>query len=167
MIVCRGFMVNLVPTWIKERENADAWKSARTEAENQRQLAAALRIQKDGPAFLDQLFAEFTINTNAMRNLKFQRGTAPLSLSPSTEAAFRISEFAPSNFPTQTYPDFLYAKGQNTSLFWMLNGEVHTFRLCVWEETVRAIWDEHETPLTAKELAEAITKRMVDSVDRN
>jgi hypothetical protein len=156
----------LVPTWIAEREAANALKKAKQDADAIRQIAASIRVEKEGPEFWEQLLKEFSFNINALARLGLKGQVIALpAYNPVAESSCRLSVLNPQAFPQQSQADFFYTKRQGTIRCSMMNGGVFTMSLCVFEDGIKAITDYGATPLSAKELAEEVVKRMVDSVN--
>ena len=56
----------LVPNWIKEMESEAELAKAQSEAAAQRQIAATLTVEAEGPEFWRQLHKELAINADAL-----------------------------------------------------------------------------------------------------
>jgi hypothetical protein len=155
----------LVPDWIKEKEAENKLTEAEREAEEQRQRAATLVIERDGPEFWEQLVREFSFNTNSLPRIGLQGSVDLLPCFTPPERSCRVSVVSPKSFARQASTDLSYIAGQREIRCSIVNGGVFTFQLCVVEgEQVRAFRGGQTTALTAKEMAEQIVKRMVATV---
>jgi hypothetical protein len=156
----------LVPNWIKEMESEAELAKAQSEAAAQRQIAATLTVEAEGPEFWRQLHKELAINADALPKIGIRGTTSAFSYAQGAEQHLRIDVALAGLFPNMTYTDLFYMPGSTEIRCHTLEGEVFSFAFCVLPNNkgIGVIPENHMTPINAEKMAEMIVKRMVNRV---
>ena len=156
----------LKPEWIKRRESKVELARARTGACTERESAASLTIEMEGPDFWRQLLLELDVNTRALRGLGARGRASSFDNVHTHEKCCRVEVAQKGSVAGMTYTDLFYKMGD--SKFWIrtLDGDVQTYSFCVLPKSRRlaVMSDDEFEPRTAKEIAESIVEQMLERV---
>jgi hypothetical protein len=155
----------LKPEWAKRRESTVTLAKAKTAAATERERAASLTIEAEGPEFWRQLFLELEVNIKALPAFGV-RGSMSAFKSVPGEERLRVEVAQKGSIAGMTYLDLFYRPAVSKIWSRSLEGDTQNYSFCVMPKSHRlaVVTDEELTPKTAKEIAESIVEQMLDRV---
>ena len=152
---------NLVPEWMKKKQQEIEAVDAKRELEAQRALTAQLLIEKNGPTFWKSLKEKLNITVNALSTI----GLSGSFTSPFESNHIHIEVMRPGNFPDLTNID-MHFDGKQIHCAGLIGA--FNLRLVVkFNNEVGSQPEDRPTAcLDADQTSEFIMRRMTDRVLR-
>jgi len=150
------------PEWMRKKQ-AEQEATARAEdLRQQRIIAAALLIDRDGQKFWKELKEKLAIAVEFLPDLKLSG-----SISPVGDNAIRILVNKPGPFANQAYTDLFYNSEAKEIRCGILNGGMYSLGLCVVtdENRVAVISSRQPGAMDSEAAAQHIMVKMIDSVE--
>jgi hypothetical protein len=153
----------VIPAWIKSRKDAADASKAIQELDRQKQNAASLLIQKDGPKFWDRFVTSSKMNVDALPTLGV-RGSLSVMGNVKVEASAIFHLNSESLMPRLNTLNVFYSeRNPYVVRCHPLSGDGFNIPLCVVDNVVYATPDPG-VMMSAEELAEELVRRLVDSI---
>jgi len=154
---------SLIPEWIKNIRDQDELKTAKADANMQRQLLAKKTIETDGPAFWKQLLKELELQTRALAIIPRLRGSlAGIETAiPTGEEARHVAIFYSGLVPQDTSTNIFYKPGQSFIRCHTQEGDAINFQLFAKDRTIYALDPDDGLAMDAEQCATKIIQPMV------
>jgi hypothetical protein len=156
----------LKPEWVKRRESKITLAKAKAAAATERENAASLMIEADGPEFWRQILLEFEVNTKALPAFGARGRASTFDNAHTHEKCCRVDVAQKGSIAGMTYTDLFYKPGDSKIWSRTLDGDVVTYTFCVLPKSrkLAVMADDEFEPKTAKEVAESVVEKMLDRV---
>jgi hypothetical protein len=150
------------PEWMRKKQ-AEQEAAAKTEdLRQQRIVAAALLIDRDGQKFWEELKKKLAVAVEFLPDLKLTG-----SISPTGNDAIRILVNKPGMFANQTYTDLFYNREAKEIRCGILNGGMYSLRFCLVtdESRVAVISSRQSRVMDTEAAAQHVMEKMIDYIE--
>ena len=155
---------NSLPLWMKNMQQRENLAKAKAEADRQRELAALMRIDLDGPLFWDRLTREIKRQAELFESIGI-RGFALVTGSVESEVQCNI-EVAPSDslYPKMARISYFYRKGQTGIRVFSSESKAPDFHFQIYPDGLRLIAKGSSVPLNPEQAADIVLEWIVSKV---
>jgi hypothetical protein len=158
---------SLVPEWIREKQSEKEIQAASRRADENKQTADNLRIERDAPRYFKLLVKDLSINTGFLDRIGY-RGNTESMPSFSGEMSCRVSISTPNVFEKRTHADVSFMEKEISCS--ILDGGMHRYFFTVDEDGQLGVMPEfpdgRSSVIDAEMLAEKIVRKMVQQLER-